>query len=147
MILDPETISNRKEEITKKLIESIKERSNRYETQMLPIIDKETGEVKMSYTDVTPENIYLPIDPIRWRNDILIPALREEEALRKFNKEWPTGGRHKWRPEPPKHSFANLAKDLYGYYWTRNLPADFRATLKKKKVEIPDQVKNEEEEL
>jgi hypothetical protein len=170
LMFDPETLSNRKEEILGKLMANAKEKD------VIPVLNKKTAKIELVEAGkfrVDPDwlewskegkdveywkekvekaktelmktdDIYLPIDPIRWRNDILNLALDDHGKYLEHRKKYPyTSGRHKsWQPSPPETPFDDLAQEIYGYEWHKRLPTDF---IRKGKQVTPEETEGEEE--
>jgi len=94
------------------------------------------------------DDLYLPVDPIRWRNDILSHALKDKEEREKRNKSY--GGRssygrgRKGHYQEPETEFEKLAGQLWGWRWADELPADFEGA--KVRPEEPEEEPEKETE-
>mgnify|MGYP002813226582 CR=1 FL=1 len=91
-----------------------------------------TKQIKEYKKDMKPiEDAYLPVDPIRWRNDILKVALEEkaksvEEHKRYGSHTYGKRGRHTNTRQAGK--WESFTRNLYGWDWDKHLPTDFKNT-------------------
>ncbi len=123
-LLQPDTITNKKENIFKILEEN--------DVDDIPVIDHKTGGVKIAArSDFEPkeeynrrtgqtenlpptyskDDIYWPLDIRRWMKDILDIAQKERTEYRKI---WAGRNRH-YKPPMPKE--VNFANEVFGWQW------------------------------
>jgi hypothetical protein len=99
---------------------------------------KELAKKKAQYAKVTKGELepYFPIDPQRWKEDILNQA---STAAAKAKKKWKDyGGKGARTPEP----WEKIAQDIWGYGW----PRVAQETLKKQKLVEPKETEEPEAE-